>query len=130
MSEIKQRRQEISCQIGKTAIAIIYQANLNYSQRLAASYFFSIYVCIGQKRSTVKQVVTNLESYNSFDFCTVVAVTASDSAPLQFLAPYTGCCAGEFFRGRKLHAVVFYDDLSKQAVATNVIIIKKTSLGS
>ena len=107
-------------QIGKTAIAIdtiIHQSNLNYTQRLAEHYLFSVYVCIGQKRSTVKQVVTTLQNNKAFKFCTVVAATASDSAPLQFLAPYTGCCVGEFFRDRKLHAVVFYDDLSKQAVA-------------
>jgi len=107
-------------QIGKTAIAIdtiIHQSNLNNTQRLASHFLFSVYVCIGQKRSTVKSVVTTLKANKAFKYCTVVAATASDSAPLQFLAPYTGCCVGEFFRDRKLHAVVFYDDLSKQAVA-------------
>ena len=107
-------------QIGKTAIAldtIIHQARLNRTERSSLNFLFSVYVCIGQKRSTVKQVVTTLQSNNAFQFCTVVAATASDSAPLQFLAPYTGCCVGEFFRDRRYHAVVFYDDLSKQAVA-------------
>ena len=107
-------------QIGKTAIAvdtIIHQSILNRTQRTQKHFFFSVYVCIGQKRSTVKQVVTTLKANQAFETCTVVAATASDSAPLQFLAPYTGCCVGEFFRDRKFHAVVFYDDLSKQAVA-------------
>jgi len=107
-------------QIGKTAIAIdtiIHQSNLNTIERVASELFYSVYVCIGQKRSTVTQIIKTLKSNNAFTWCSIVAATASDSAPLQFLAPYTGCTIGEFFRDRKLHAVIFYDDLSKQAVA-------------
>jgi F-type H+-transporting ATPase subunit alpha len=107
-------------QIGKTAVAIdaiIHQSNLNKRERVFSDFFYSIYVCVGQKRSSVTQIVKNLKDNKAFKWCTVVAATASDSAPLQFLAPYTGCSIGEFFRDRKLHAVIFYDDLSKQAVA-------------
>jgi len=107
-------------QIGKTAIAvdtIIHQSNLNYIERSANDFFYSIYVVVGQKRSTVTQIIKTLKNNNAFAQCTIVAATASDSAPLQFLAPYTGCTIGEFYRDRKLHAVIFYDDLSKQAVA-------------
>jgi len=107
-------------QIGKTAIAIdtiIHQANLNITERPSNELFYSVYVVIGQKRSTVTQLIKILKTNNAFKWCTVVAATASDSAPLQFLAPYTGCTIGEFFRDRQLHSVIFYDDLSKQAVA-------------
>ena len=107
-------------QIGKTAIAIdtiIHQANLNSTERTNNELFYAVYVVIGQKRSTVTQLIKVLKINNAFKWCTVVAATASDSAPLQFLAPYTGCTIGEFFRDRQLHSVIFYDDLSKQAVA-------------
>src|SRR4029450_11508485 len=70
-----------------------------------------------QKRSTVAQIVKVLEDNGALDYSIVVAATASEPAPLQFLAPYTGCAMGEYFRDNKMHAVIFYDDLSKQAVA-------------
>merc|ERR1719163_2342494 len=76
-----------------------------------------IYVGVGQKRSTIAQLVGALEDAEAMNNCIVVAATASDSAPLQFLAPYTGCAMGEYFRDNGQHAVIFYDDLSKQAVA-------------
>lgn len=78
---------------------------------------FCIYVAIGQKRSTVAQVMHILEQYGALDYTIIVAATASESAPLQFIAPYTGCAMGEYFRDNGMHAVVFYDDLSKHAVA-------------
>ena len=78
---------------------------------------FCVYVAIGQKRSTVAQIVKTLEDYGAMEYTIVVAATASEPAPLQFLAPYTGCAMGEFFRDNGTHAVIVYDDLSKQAVA-------------
>jgi F-type H+/Na+-transporting ATPase subunit alpha len=76
-----------------------------------------VYVAIGQKRSTVAQVVDKLTRYGAMDYTVVVAATASESAPLQFIAPYTGCTIGEYFRDNGQHALAIYDDLSKQAVA-------------
>ena len=78
---------------------------------------YCLYVAAGQKRSTVAQIQATLEEKNAFGYCIIIAATASDSAPLQFLAPYTGCTMGEYFRDNAKHAVIFYDDLSKQAVA-------------
>jgi F-type H+-transporting ATPase subunit alpha len=78
---------------------------------------YCIYVAVGQKRSTVAQLVRTLEEQGVMEYCIVVAATASDPAPMQFLAPYTGCTMGEYFRDNAMHAVIFYDDLSKQAVA-------------
>lgn len=78
---------------------------------------YSVYVAVGQKRSTVAQLATALEEQDAMKFTIIVAATASDSAPLQFLAPYSGCTMGEYFRDNGMHAVIFYDDLSKQAVA-------------
>ena len=78
---------------------------------------YCVYVAIGQKRSTVAQIVKTLEDAGAMKYTTVVSATASDSAPLQFLAPYTGCTIGEFFRDNGMHALIIYDDLSKQAVA-------------
>ena len=78
---------------------------------------YCIYVAIGQKRSTVAQLVKTLEEQGALQYSIIVAATASDPAPMQFLAPYTGCAMGEFFRDNGMHAVIFYDDLSKQAVA-------------
>src|SRR5208282_2693300 len=78
---------------------------------------YCIYVAIGQKRSTVAQLVQTLEEHGAMQYTIVVAATASDPAPMQFLAPYTGCTMGEFFRDNGRHAVIFYDDLSKQAVS-------------
>ena len=106
-------------QTGKTAIAldtIINQKGINASgdekQKL-----YCIYVAIGQKRSTVAQIVKTLEQFGAMEYTCVVAATASDPAPLQFLAPFAGCTIGEFFRDNGMHAVIIYDDLSKQAVA-------------
>jgi F-type H+/Na+-transporting ATPase subunit alpha len=106
-------------QTGKTAViidTILNQKVINESGD-DSEKLFCIYVAIGQKRSTVAQLVKTLEDYDAMKYSIVVAATASDPAPLQFLAPYTGCAMGEFFRDSGKHAVMFYDDLSKQAVA-------------
>ncbi len=98
-------------QTGKTAVAIdtiINQKNTDVH---------CIYVAIGQKQSTVAQVVSKLEANGAMDYTTVVAASASELAPLQFIAPYTGCTMGEYFRDNGMHALIIYDDLSKQAVA-------------
>src|SRR5205823_3424665 len=76
-----------------------------------------IYVAIGQKRSTVAQVVDRLNRFGAMEYTIVVAATASEAAPLQFIAPYSGCAMGEYFRDNAKHALIIYDDLSKQAVA-------------
>lgn len=76
-----------------------------------------MYVAVGQKRSTVAQFVQTLEKYDALKYSIVVAATASEAAPLQYLAPYTGCAMGEYFRDNGKHALIIYDDLSKQAVA-------------
>ena len=106
-------------QTGKTAIAV--DAILNQKAINAGSdeskKLYCIYVCIGQKRSTVAQVVKKLEETGALAYTIVVAATASEPAPLQFLAPYTGSAMGEFFRDNGMHALIIYDDLSKQAVA-------------
>lgn len=78
---------------------------------------YCIYVAIGQKRSTVAQIVKRLADTGADSYTVIVSATASDSAPLQYLAPYTGCAMGEYFRDNKKHALIIYDDLSKQAVA-------------
>ena len=107
-------------QTGKTAIildTIINQKAVNDRAKSDKEKMFCIYVAIGQKRSTVAQVMHTLEQYGALDYTIVVAATASESAPLQFIAPYTGCAIGEYFRDNGMHAVVFYDDLSKHAVA-------------
>ena len=106
-------------QTGKTAVildTIINQKTLNASED-PKKKLFCIYVAIGQKRSTVAQIVRTLEEQGAMEYSIVVAATASDPAPMQFLAPYTGCTMGEYFRDNGMHAVIFYDDLSKQAVA-------------
>ena len=106
-------------QTGKTAViidTIINQKQVNAAGDDKAK-LFCIYVAIGQKRSTVAQLVRTLEEQGAMDYSIVVAATASDPAPMQFLAPYTGCAMGEFFRDNGMAAVIFYDDLSKQAVA-------------
>ncbi|MEC8182465.1 MAG: F0F1 ATP synthase subunit alpha [Pseudomonadota bacterium] len=108
-------------QTGKTAIAVdtfINQKQVNDAAGDDESKkLFCIYVAVGQKRSTVAQIVKTLEDYGTLDYSVVIAATASESAPLQFLAPYTGCTIGEYFRDNGMHAVIVYDDLSKQAVA-------------
>ena len=106
-------------QTGKTAIAIdtiINQKSINESGD-EKKKLYCIYVGIGQKRSSIAQTVKALEDAGAMEYTTVVAATASDAAPLQFLAPYTGCSMGEYFRDNGMHALIIYDDLSKQAVA-------------
>src|ERR1700736_3235232 len=106
-------------QTGKTAVAIdafLNQKAVNASGNEKAK-LYCVYVAVGQKRSTVAQIVKTLQDYGAMDYSIVVAATASEPAPLQFLAPYTGCAMGEFFRDNGMHAVIVYDDLSKQAVA-------------
>ena len=105
-------------QTGKTAViidTIINQKAINAGTD-EKKKLYCIYVAIGQKRSTVAQLVQTLEEYGAMEYTTVVAAT-DDPAPMQFLAPYTGCTMGEYFRDNGLHAVIFYDDLSKQAVS-------------
>src|ERR1700691_1914664 len=106
-------------QTGKTAIAldtILNQKPLNASSDEKIK-LYCVYVAIGQKRSTVAQFVKVLEENGALDYSIVVAATASDPAPMQFLAPFSGCAMGEYFRDNGMHAVIIYDDLSKQAVA-------------
>ena len=108
-------------QTGKTAIAIdtfLNQKNTNdKSGKDDTKKLFCIYVAVGQKRSTVAQIVKTLEERGALEYSIIVAATASDPAPMQFLAPYAAAAMGEFFRDNGMHAVVVYDDLSKQAVA-------------
>jgi F-type H+-transporting ATPase subunit alpha len=106
-------------QTGKSAVALdtfINQREINKSGA-ESEKLYCIYVAIGQKRSTVAQIVRALEENGAMEYSIVVAATASEPAPLQFLAPYTGCTMGEYFRDNGMHAVIVYDDLSKQAVA-------------
>ena len=106
-------------QTGKTAVAvdtILNQKEVNASGD-ENEKLYCIYVAIGQKRSSVAQIVKTLEENGASEYSIVVAATASEPAPLQFLAPFTGCAMGEFFRDNSMHALVVYDDLSKQAVA-------------
>ncbi|MCH8321571.1 MAG: F0F1 ATP synthase subunit alpha [Proteobacteria bacterium] len=106
-------------QTGKTAVAIdtiINQKAINESDD-ENKKLYCIYVAIGQKRSTVAQIVKTLEDYGAMEYTIVVSATASEPAPLQFLAPYTGCTMGEYFRDNGMHALIIYDDLSKQAVS-------------
>ncbi|MEB3415408.1 F0F1 ATP synthase subunit alpha [Alteriqipengyuania sp. WL0013] len=106
-------------QTGKSAVAIdtfINQKELNAGDD-ESKKLYCVYVAVGQKRSTVAQLVKTLEENGAMEYSIVVAATASEPAPLQYLAPYTGCAMGEFFRDNGMHAVIVYDDLSKQAVA-------------
>ncbi len=106
-------------QTGKTAVAvdaIINQKTINASPN-EKEHLYCVYVSIGQKRSTVAQLVKELEDQGAMEYSIVVAATASDPAPLQFLAPYCGAAMGEYFRDNGMHSLVIYDDLSKQAVA-------------
>ena len=106
-------------QTGKTAVAIdaiLNQKSINQGKDEGAK-LYCIYVAIGQKRSTVAQIVKALEENGALDYTIVVAATASEPAPLQFLAPFAGCAMGEWFRDNGLHGLIIYDDLSKQAVA-------------
>jgi proton translocating ATP synthase F1 alpha subunit len=104
-------------QTGKTTIAvdtIINQKNYNKSSK---ETLYCIYVGIGQKQSTIAQIANIIEKNNALDYSVIVAASAADPAPLQFLAPYAGCTIGEYFRDNGMHALLIYDDLSKQAVA-------------
>jgi F-type H+-transporting ATPase subunit alpha len=106
-------------QTGKTAIAldtILNQKPLNQGDD-EKQKLYCVYVAVGQKRSTVAQFVKALEENGALEYSIIVAATASDPAPMQFLAPFSGCAMGEFFRDNGMHAVIVYDDLSKQAVA-------------
>jgi F-type H+/Na+-transporting ATPase subunit alpha len=106
-------------QTGKTAIAldtILNQKPLN-AQPDEKIKLYCVYVAVGQKRSTVAQFVKVLEEQGALDYSIIIAATASDPAPMQFLAPFSGCAMGEFFRDNGMHAVIIYDDLSKQAVS-------------
>ncbi|WNO53353.1 F0F1 ATP synthase subunit alpha [Stakelama saccharophila] len=106
-------------QTGKTAVAIdtfINQKTVNQGDD-ESKKLYCIYVAVGQKRSTVAQIVRQLEENGAMEYSIVVAATASEPAPLQFLAPYTACAMGEYFRDNGMHACIVYDDLSKQAVA-------------
>ena len=107
-------------QTGKTSIALdtfINQKYINGSAKKDSDKLFCIYVAVGQKRSTVAQFVRALEENGALEYSIVVAATASEPAPMQFLAPYTAAAMGEFFRDNGMHSLVVYDDLSKQAVA-------------
>ncbi|PLX37885.1 MAG: F0F1 ATP synthase subunit alpha [Hyphomicrobiales bacterium] len=106
-------------QTGKTAVILdtfLNQKPLNQGDDESAK-LYCVYVAVGQKRSTVAQFVKALEDNGALEYSIVIAATASDPAPMQFLAPFTGCAMGEFFRDNGMHAVIAYDDLSKQAVA-------------
>jgi F-type H+/Na+-transporting ATPase subunit alpha len=106
-------------QTGKTAVAldaILNQKSINATGN-ESEKLYCVYVAIGQKRSTVAQFVKVLEENGALEYSIVVAATASDPAPMQFIAPYTGCTMGEYFRDNGMHALIIYDDLSKQAVA-------------
>ena len=107
-------------QTGKTAVAldtILNQKPLNVQGAPEDQKLYCVYVAVGQKRSTVAQFVKALEENGALEYSIVVAATASDPAPMQFLAPFAGCAMGEYFRDNGMHAVIIYDDLSKQAVA-------------
>ena len=107
-------------QTGKTAIAldtILNQKPLNVEGAPEGQKLYCVYVAIGQKRSTVAQFVKVLEEQGALEYSIVIAATASDPAPMQYIAPFTGCTMGEYFRDNGMHAVIIYDDLSKQAVA-------------
>ena len=111
-------------QTGKSAVAVdaiinqsVIKSPFQIDNRANENKLFCIYVSVGQKRSTVAQIIRTLKQYYSFSYSIVVAATASESAPLQFLAPFSGCTMGEYFRDNWMHSLIIYDDLSKQAVA-------------
>ncbi|MGE0829806.1 MAG: F0F1 ATP synthase subunit alpha [Hyphomonadaceae bacterium] len=107
-------------QTGKTAIAvdtILYQRDAHEKNAPEKEKLYCIYVVIGQKRSTVAQIAKTLEDKGALKYSIIVAATASEPAPLQFIAPFAGCAMGEYFRDNGMHALIIYDDLSKQAVA-------------
>jgi F-type H+-transporting ATPase subunit alpha len=108
-------------QTGKTAVALDAMLNQkSYNEEAGddeSKKLYCIYVAVGQKRSTVAQLVKRLEQFGAMDYCTIVAATASDPAPMQFLAPYPATAMAEYFRDNGRHALIVFDDLSKQAVA-------------
>jgi len=105
-------------QTGKTAIAVDTIINQRHTMtQNKEGALFCVYVAIGQKRSTVVQISETLKKFDAMRYTIIVSATASDPAPLQFLAPYAGCTMGEYFRNNSQHAIIFYDDLTKQAVA-------------
>lgn len=106
-------------QTGKTAVALDTMLNQKRWNTTAddSQKLFCVYVAVGQKRSTVAQLVKTLEENDAMKYSIIVAATASEAAPLQYIAPFTGCAMGEWFRDNGKHAVITYDDLSKQAVA-------------
>jgi F-type H+-transporting ATPase subunit alpha len=106
-------------QTGKTTIALDTMLNQKHAHNSGddKNKIYCIYVAIGQKRSTIAKIVKKLEDEGALDYSVVVAASASDPAPLQFIAPYTGCAIGEYFRDNGMHALITYDDLSKHAVA-------------
>ncbi|KAM0043613.1 ATP synthase subunit alpha [Helianthus debilis subsp. tardiflorus] len=107
-------------QTGKTVIAIdtiLNQKQMNSRSTSESETLYCVYVALGQKRSTVAQLVQIVSKPNAMEYSILVAATASDPAHLQFLAPYSGCAVGEYFRDNGMHALIIYDDLSKQAVA-------------
>lgn len=106
-------------QTGKTAVAIdaIINQKRNFDSGDVKNQLYCIYVAIGQKRSTVSNIVTTLTKHNAMKYTIVVNASASEAAPLQFLAPYSGCAIGEYFRDNGKHCLIIYDDLTKQAVA-------------
>lgn len=106
-------------QTGKTAVALdtILNQKANFDSGDVEKQLYCVYVAVGQKRSTVAQLAKTLEEAGALQYSIIVAATASDAAPLQFLAPYSGCAIGEYFRDNGKHALIIYDDLSKQAVA-------------
>ena len=106
-------------QTGKTAIAIdtILNQKVAFDSGDKDKQLYCIYVAIGQKRSTVANIVRTLAQKDALKYTIIVAATASDAAPLQFISPYSGCAIGEYFRDNGMHALIIYDDLSKQAVA-------------
>src|SRR5262249_47716172 len=106
-------------QTGKTALAIDTVLNQRVVNAAGDEHrkLYCIYVAIGQKRSSVAQIVQTLQDYGVLEYSAVVAATASEPAPLQYLAPYAACAMGEFFRDNGMHALMIYDDLSKHAVA-------------
>ncbi|MGE3867352.1 MAG: F0F1 ATP synthase subunit alpha, partial [Hyphomonadaceae bacterium] len=107
-------------QTGKTAVAIdtiLYQREAHDKNASETEKLYCIYVAIGQKRSTVAQIAKTLEERGALKYTVIVSATASEAAPLQFIAPFAGCAMGEWFRDNGMHALIIYDDLSKQAVA-------------
>lgn len=106
-------------QTGKTAVALDTMLNQKRwnSSNDETKKLYCVYVAVGQKRSTVAQLVKTLEENDAMKYSIVVAATASEAAPLQYIAPFTGCAMGEWFRDNGRHALIIYDDLSKQAVA-------------